>query len=148
MYALRPVVFITLLGLLLAPQAFAEDEKSLFINLTSDQTDRAVMAIALATMVQADEKIPATIFLNVDGVRIADKRLPQKKNAEGKDPQQMLAAFIEAGGTVFICPMCMTNVGGMSSEDIVTGIALAKPETTFPAMFKDNVTVLVLRHQD
>lgn len=142
MNALRPIVLLAMLTLFLCPQAFAEDEKSLFINLTSDETDRAVMAITLATMVLTDEKIPATIFLNVDGVRIADTRMPQKKNVEGKDPQGLLAAFVEAGGTVFICPMCMANVAGMSSENMLPGIALAKPETTFPAMFRENVTVL------
>jgi len=141
---LRPVLILLLITCVVSlPSSLrAEEDQSLFVNLTSDETNRAVMAVALATMVLSEEGIPATIFLNVDGVRLADKRMPQKKNAEGNDPQEMLAAFIEAGGTVMICPMCMANVGGMASEDVIDGIALAKADITFPALFQKNATVL------
>ncbi len=137
--------FLTAIALLLTAttQVLAsESGASLFVNLTSDDLDRAAMAINFSTRVRQQKKIPVTLFLNVEGVRIADKRLPEKKHANGKSLKEMLGNFMQAGGKVIVCPMCMKNVGGMSKADLVSGAVVGSSDVTWPALFADDTTVL------
>ena len=126
-----------------APNAFADDSgKSLFVNLSSDDINRATMAIGFSMRVLKEKKIPVTIFLNVEGVRIADKNIPEHKHATGKSTKEMLAAFIKAGGRVIVCPMCMKNVGGLEKDEIIEGAVIGGSDVTWPALFADGTTVL------
>ena len=136
--------FLTAIALLLTStsQLLASESASLFVNLTSDDLDRAAMAINFSTRVRQQKKIPVTLFLNVEGVRIADKRIPEKTHASGKSLKQMLGSFIEAGGKVIVCPMCMKNVGGMTRSDLVPGAVVGAADVTWPALFADDTTVL------
>jgi predicted peroxiredoxin len=120
----------------------ADVEEKLFVNLTSDEVNRAGMALTFSTRVLQEKKIPVTIFLNVDGVRIADKTLPSPQHPMGKSLQQMLANFIKAGGQVIACPMCMKYVGGLSKENLLEGVEVGGPDVTWPALFSDNTTVM------
>ena len=123
--------------------AFAADSgQKLFVNLTSDEMNRASMAIGISTKVLQKEKIPVTILLNVEAVRIADKNIPEHKHASGKSLKQMLAGFIKAGGRVIVCPMCMENVGGMGKDDLIAGVEVGGPAVTFPALLAEDTTVL------
>ena len=136
--------FLTAVALLLTSttQLLASESGSLFVNLTSDDLDRAAMAINFSTRVRQQKQIPVTLFLNVEGVRIADKRIPEKKHASGKSLKQMLGSFMQAGGKVIVCPMCMKNVGGMTKADLVPGAVVGASNVTWPALFADDTTVL------
>lgn len=134
-------MFIALFLMLIALPASASDKK-LFVNLTSDDTNRAAMAVGMATLVIQKEKIPVTILLNVDAVRLADKTIPQNKYANGKSATEMLAVFMKAGGKVIVCPMCMNNVGGMTNDDLIPGVVTGGPDVTFPALLADDTTVI------
>ncbi|MEE9320772.1 MAG: DsrE family protein [Granulosicoccus sp.] len=132
-----------LVFILISSSVFAaDDEEKLFVNLSSDNIDRAAMAIGFSTKILTQKKMPVTIFLNVEGVRIADKSIPEHVHATGKSLKKMLAAFMEAGGTVLVCPMCMRNVGGLEKMDLIDGVEVGGPEITWPALFADNTTVL------
>lgn len=120
----------------------ATGDKSLFVNLTSDETDRAVMAIALATRVQTEGQHPVTIFLNVDAVKLAHTAMPQIKHSNGRTAQEMLSTFMNGGGRVIICPMCMDNLGGFTGKDLLEGVELGGPTITIPAMMSGDTTVL------
>jgi sulfur relay (sulfurtransferase) complex TusBCD TusD component (DsrE family) len=133
----RLIRFVPLLLVLCAAFPAAAGDDKLFINLTTDEARRAAMAIGFATRVREDKKIPVTIFLNVEGVRLADKNI-----AHCGASQDMLKEFIRDGGRVIICPMCMQAVGGMDKDDLISGVELGSPEVTWPALFDDNVTVL------
>lgn len=100
------------------------------------------MAIGFSTKVLTQKKIPVTIFLNVEGARIADKNIPEHKHANGKSLKEMLAAFMSAGGQVIVCPMCMKNVGGLGKEDLIPGVTVGGPDVTWPALFAEGTTVL------
>lgn len=129
--------------LVFSTTAFASDsEQKLFVNLSSNDMDRAAMAIGFSTKVRTQKKIPVTIFLNVDGVRIADKNIPGHKHANGKTLQEMLTHFMAAGGKVIVCPMCMKHVGGMTKDDLMEGVGVGGPDVTWPALFADDTTVL------
>jgi predicted peroxiredoxin len=69
----------------------ADSNQKLFVNLTSDEINRATMAIAFSTKVLTQKKIPVTIYLTVEGVRIADKNIPEHRHANGKSLKEMLS---------------------------------------------------------
>lgn len=118
----------------------AEDgEKKLFVSLTTDDLDRAAMAVGISSKVLSTEKIPVTIFLSAQGVRWADKNIPQNRYVNGKTIPEMFQAFIKSGGRVIICKMCMKNVGGMKKEEVVEGIEFSG---AISALFADNTRVL------
>jgi predicted peroxiredoxin len=136
-------IILALVCTIALPNTFAgESGKSLFVNLSSDDVNRATMAIGFGTRVLKEKKIPVTIFLNVEGVRIADKNISGPTHANGKAPQKMLAAFIKAGGKVIVCPMCMKNVGGLTKDEIIDGAVIGGSDVTWPALFADGTTVL------
>ena len=117
-------------------------KNGLFVNLTSDEIDRAAMAINFATNVRHETGKPATIFLNNEGVRLVDKNIPQNKHVSGKTIHEMLDSFIDAGGVVLVCPMCMKNVGGLDSSELLDSIIIGTPDYTWTAMFAENVTII------
>lgn len=117
-------------------------EKSLFVNLTSNEMNRAAMAINFATRVRAKKQIPVSIFLNVDGVRLVNRHIPGSTHVSGNTLQEMLIGFMAAGGKVIACPMCMKNVGGMTKADLLEGVLIGSSDVTWPALFADNATVL------
>jgi predicted peroxiredoxin len=135
--------FLVVVLLLASNTAYSADAgQKLFVNLSSDDINRAAMAIGFSTKVRQQKKIPVTIFLNVEGVRIADKNIPGHKHANGKSLKEMLGIFIKAGGQVVICPMCMKHVGGLKKEDLVDGVKIGGPDVTWPALFAEGTTVL------
>jgi sulfur relay (sulfurtransferase) complex TusBCD TusD component (DsrE family) len=135
-------VLFPLLQPALAQEEKENDAKSLFINLTSDQVNRARMAITLAHRVLVEKKIPVTIWLNVEGVRLLDGRLLQPRYGDGKSNLEVLEAFMRDGGTVMVCPMCMKNVGGLEVKDLPKGVILSEMEVFWEKAFAEDVTVL------
>lgn len=127
---------------LVALPASAGMQEKLFVNLTTDDLRSARMALGFASKALQMEKIEkATVFLNVDAVRLADKRLANASEANRK-LQQSLKDFMAAGGTVIICPMCMSAVAGLTAEDLIEGVKLGGPDVTMPAMFDDDTVVV------
>lgn len=136
-------VFLVIFLVLFSGAAFGEDKgQKLFVSLTSNEMNRAAMAISFSTRVLNEKKIPVTIFLNIDGVRIVNKTIPGHKHAEGKTLKEMLAGFMKSGGKVLVCPMCMKNVGGMTKEDLMDGVVVGGSDVTWPALFAEGTTVL------
>lgn len=132
---------IALLALGASTSSMADDsERSLFINLTSREMNRAAMAIVFGHKVLTKKQMPVTIFLNVDGVHLANRNMPQNLHSSGKSLQEMLKGFMADGGRVIVCPMCMKNVGAMSEKDLIDGVVLGGPKTTWKALFADDVT--------
>jgi predicted peroxiredoxin len=117
-------------------------DASLFVNLTSDELNRAAMAIGLATQVRTQAEIPVALFLNVEGVNLADRSRPQHVHANGQTIEAMLQAFMTAGGKVVVCPMCMEHVGGMTADDVIAGAVLGGSDHGTPELLADGVRVL------
>jgi predicted peroxiredoxin len=116
-----------------------DDDKKLFVNLISDDLDRAAMAVSISNKVLSTEEIPVTIFLSAQGVRWVDKNIPQNIYVNGKTIPEMLQGFMKSGGQVILCKMCMENVGGINKEDVIDGV---KFSGAISALFADNTTVL------
>jgi len=114
---------------------------SLFVNLTSDDIHRAGMAISFAqSVLQNGHK--ATIFLNINGVRIATNNIPQHINGiTDKSLQEMLQEFIAQGGTVIACPSCL-KLAGVGEDELMEGVIIGSPQVTQPLLFADDVRVM------
>ncbi len=139
----RVSVWILVFILAATGTALGQDAgKSLFVNLTSNEMNRAAMAITFGNRIRMKKQIPVTIFLNVDGVRLVNRHIPGSTHVSGKTLQQMLTGFMAAGGRVIACPMCMKNVGGMTQADLLDGVLIGSSDVTWPALFADNATVL------
>ena len=137
------MVVFALVFMVFTPSVYASDDgDKLFVNITSDDINKAAMAISFSTKIRTEKKIPVTIFLNVEGVRIADKNIPEHKHSTGKSLKEMLASFMNAGGKVIVCPMCMKNVGGLSKDDLIEGVVVGGSDVTWPALFAKGTTVL------
>lgn len=117
-------------------------EEALMINLTQSETSRAAMAVFLAETMMTEKGLHAAIFLNVDGVRLADKHLPGNTYVDGQTVQQKLQSFMKAGGKVYVCPMCMKNVGGMEEGDLIAGAQVATVEAVYDALYEYDTRVL------
>ena len=79
------MVIFTLVFMAFSQGVYAEtDGEKLFVNITSDNIDKAAMAISFSTKIRMEKKIPVTIFLNVEGVRIADKNIVGHNHSTGK----------------------------------------------------------------
>lgn len=134
------IILLTFLYLAINTSVFADNtEKKLFVNLISDDLDRAAMAIGISNKVLSTKSIKATIFLSAQGVRWADKNIPQNSYVNGKTIHEMLQDFMKSGGQVILCKMCMNNVGGIKQSEVIEGI---KFTGTLEALFADNTTVL------
>lgn len=136
------VLLVVFLVLFSVSAVSADNDQKLFVNLTSDEINRAAMAISFSSRVLTQKKIPVTIFLNVEGVKLVDKNIPGHKHVNGKTLKEMLAGFIKSGGQVIVCPMCMKNVGGLSKHDLIDGVVVGGADVTWPALFAKGTTVL------
>ena len=143
-----PLLLVTLAalgGLLaLAGGAGADDEagaRTLFYNVTTDESWPAGMALGQAAMAQ-EAGYRVVVFLNVRGVYLASKaRGHDTFSGSAKTAPQALEALVAGGAVVQICPMCMQKAG-LAEEDLVPGIKLASAEATFPVMTDPATTVV------
>lgn len=120
----------------LAAPVLAGDADPLFINLTTDDPHRANMGITFGKN-QLERGHPLTIFLNDKGVFIG-----AKANAATFDEhQEKLAAMIDKGALVLVCPMCMKHYG-VAEADLISGAQVGNPELTGGALFKDDTQTL------
>ena len=133
-------VLLTFICLGVNSTVFADDDgKKLFVNLVSDDLDRAAMAVSISNKVLSTKDIQVTIFLSAQGVRWVDKNIPQNTYANGKTIPDMLQAFMKSGGQVIACKMCMKNIGGFDENDVIDGV---KFTGALSALFADDTTVL------
>jgi len=134
------ITMLTFLCIVASNSVLAEaNDERLFVNLTSDEINRATMAIVFGTRVLTERNIPVTIHLTVEGTRIADKNIPDKTNANGDSLKELLSQFMDRGGRVFVCGMCMKNIGGINEDELIEGVQI---EGGMSALFEPNSTVV------
>jgi predicted peroxiredoxin len=103
-------------------------DTTLFMNLTTDDTWTATMALTYAGKVR-EAGYPVVVFLNVRGVHVASKNFPPDRYGPGdKTPKELLEGLIAAGATVYVCPVCSKNAG-LAEADWVDGAKPGGPET-------------------
>lgn len=125
------LAFVVLAGSVSAP-VFAGATDPLFVNMTTDDSHRANMAISFGKN-QLERGHPLTIFLNDKGVLVGSKA----NAAKFAEQQKMITEVLGKGGVVLICPMCMKHYG-VKETDLLAGVKVGNPELTGSALFKDN----------
>lgn len=112
--------------------SFAAEGDPLFINLTTDDPHRANMGITFGGN-QLERGHPLTIFLNDRGVLVGTKAGANRFASHHK----ALAAMIDKGATVLICPMCMKHYG-VNPGEVLPGIKVGNPDLMEAALFRPN----------
>lgn len=138
----KSIITLTFLGLCIIGSGSvvaADNEQRLFVNLSSDEVNRATMAIVFGTRVLTEMNMPVTIHLTVEGTRIADRNIPETTNANGDSLKELLSQFMDRGGRVFVCGMCMENVGGIDEDELIDGV---QTEGGMSAIFEPGTTVV------
>lgn len=114
----------------------ADNNDPLFINLTTDNSHRADMAISFGNN-QLKRGHPLTIFLNDKGVFIGSK----ENSAKFVEQQKMLGELMNKGATLLICRMCMKHYD-VKETDLLPGLKMSNPDITGNALFQDNTKTL------
>jgi sulfur relay (sulfurtransferase) complex TusBCD TusD component (DsrE family) len=116
--------------------AAADTHGSLFVNLTTDESHRADMAMGFSkAMMERDH--PVVVWLNDKGVFIASKEHAGKF----AEQQKMLSALMSKGATVIACPMCMKHYG-VKEADLIEGVKVGNPDLTGDLLFKEDSKAL------
>lgn len=109
-------------AMLLAPNAEAENDNYLLINLTSYTTPESRKAIDYAKA-ELQKGRPVIIYLEEGSVMVA-----AKSNAKQfKDQQQHLTELMKNGAIVAVCPHCLKRYK-ISDSDLLPGIQIAEVE--------------------
>lgn len=128
------------------PSCAEESKGGLFVNLTTDDTWAATKAIMFAhqKVLKRGYK-PVAIWLNVRGIYLGDKKRASHVHGLMKDKNQsiqdMLAAFMNDGGTVIACSAC-SKAAGLVHDDFIEGITMGNPETVSEILFDPAVKTL------
>jgi predicted peroxiredoxin len=141
-FAFRYLPFFVLLCLsVLTLSASAGEKKTIFYNVTTDDTWATGMATGQAAQaMKSGYKV--VIFLNVRGVYLAAKsRTLDAFSGTGKTPQAVLTDLIKGGARVIICPMCMKKAG-IAESDLLEGAEMGGPKVTFPLMTAEDTVVI------
>ncbi len=117
--------------------------RALLVNITTDDTWTANMAISLAhTALRSGEAHSVTIFLNVRGVYLADSdRLPATEGNSELNIHQKLINFMADGGNVVACPSC-SREAGLTQDDYLEGVVLGEPGGILPFLLDHNTAVM------
>lgn len=132
--SLKLAVIAALTSLSLSTLAGVNDP--LFVNLSTDETHRASMAINFGKHHSANGH-PLTIFLNDKAVMLGVKA----GSTKFADQQQALIEVISSGALVIMCPMCLKQAG-FTEADLITGVKLGSPKVTGDALFKDGTKTI------
>jgi len=132
---MKKLVRLLLLGMIFAVFSVGGDKDPLFVNLTTDQGHRSLMAVQFSSKMMAKGH-PLTIYLNDKGVLLASKKF-----ARYSDVQSKLNDAIKNGAKVYICPVCMQEYG-VEGEDLLSGLIIGNADLLNQALFADNTKTM------
>ncbi|MGE0626873.1 MAG: DsrE family protein [Hyphomicrobiaceae bacterium] len=117
------------------------EKPGLFVNLTSDDTWRGWMALHFAWRTQ-QQGHPTTVFLNLEAVRWAWTRFPDKTlDGIQTPPKTALANLLRDGGTVLICGPCIKRLG-IPAKELAAGVRMGAPGLTQSIMLKEGTRII------
>lgn len=130
---------ITLAALIsTASLAHAEDgpfDDHVFVSITSPDINQVGMMMEMANAALKTDR-QSTVVLGADGFRNALREGPQNVFAgRDKTPRQMLTEYMEAGGKVHVCGLCL-NMYGIEKSDLIDGVELTNGGKVLDAMFE------------
>ena len=121
------LLIASILALTLSVAASAE---SLLVHLShgTDNLHAASMALKVAT-VGAQNGLEVTLFLDLEGVRIIDKRQPLDLQWGGSSTLEVLLGnYLKSKGKILVCPHCC-QAAGIEPENLRSGAQILDAET-------------------
>ena len=119
------VATLSLITVGLTNHVFAQENSNLVVHITRgnpenpDDVHAASMGLTLANAFQ-DAGRNVTLFLDVKGVNLAVSEPPAGLN----ETSSLIQSFISNGGSVYVCPHCLT-VAGYTPENVISGVKIA-----------------------
>jgi len=101
-----------------APEAVAQKQK-MIVHLKHGTDDLHAVSMALTLGAEMARKGAAvTLFVDLEGVRIADPRQPLglRWGAQDRTIAQLYDNFVASGGEVLVCPHCAEAAGLRTGE--------------------------------
>lgn len=96
------------------------------ISHYSDNLHAASMGLSLATNLLGGAKV--TLFLDLEGVRLADTRAPQGLRWGDSAPiAELYDGFVKAGGSVVICAHC-AHAAGLEAASLRPGARIGSDD--------------------
>lgn len=119
-----------LVGGAAAVPARAGDTDPLFINLSTDEPQRALAGLTFG-LHQHESGHPLTLFLNDRGVLLG-ARAHADQLAE---PQRLVVELMRRGAVVLIAPLSMTHYG-VRADDLLPGVQISNRKLSGDALFQ------------
>ena len=116
-------------GTATAAEAEAQAAQRIVVHLGhySDDLHAVHMALSLAGSLRK-AGADVTLFLDLEGVRLADARVPQDLRwGRGGSMAEGYDAFVAAGGQVLICPHC-AHAAGLEAAHLRKGARIASDD--------------------
>ena len=114
----------------------------LYINLQSGREDlhRVNMAFQMARGQRALGR-PVTMFFNINAPELATTSLTEALKWRDNDPiKTQLAALIESGVKILVCPTCSADQG-VTADQLVSGARMANPQLNAAELQPGTVTM-------
>jgi predicted peroxiredoxin len=116
----------------------------LLIHCTHGKEDaeRAILPFIVGNVaVTADQQ--ATIFLTIEGVRLATKGYAEEVNKEGFTPlKDIMQSFIANGGKIWACGAC-TKPRGITEADLIEGAQIVTAANVVEAIVNGSISCTV-----
>lgn len=136
------LALLLVLAAMLPVQAQAKAPERLLLNVTTDSLERGAMALAFAQAALRERDAEVVVYLNVDGVRLANETAARRTFGDNQSLQQMLRDFMKYGGRVLACKLCLERVAGLNDSNLLKGIEVVEPHIVMTLLFRPNVAVL------
>jgi len=106
------------------------NEQKVVVHLSKFTNDlhAANMALKIGTAL-AEKGASVMLFLDLEGVRLVDKRQPNDMTwGSGDSVKALYEDFVNSGGTVMVCPHC-ANAAGLTPDDLRTGAKIGSNDS-------------------
>lgn len=135
-FASRLLLPIALIVTAAGMPAFAAEPPSLFLNLTTDNSQRSETGLIFARD-QMARGHALTVLLNDQAVRMGSST--NLRNFVNQ--QKLLRELMGKGAVVLVCRVCMRHYG-VTEASLMQGMQLDDPQRVGEALFRDNTRTL------
>jgi predicted peroxiredoxin len=126
---------MALLAGVIAGTPSADDPQKIVVHLKhyTDDLHAAFMAVKLAGAFK-EKGADVTMFVNLEGVRLVDRGTPlDMKWGHSKELTAYFESYINAGGTVLVCPHC-AMAAGLEAKDLREGARIGTEQEVVDLM--------------
>jgi predicted peroxiredoxin len=141
---IRIISLLVLLNVFVFSHAVLAQEtaqpRQVVIHLTQFSSDlHAVnMALKFGTMA-ANAGANVTLFLDLDGVRLADARQPLNLTwGHGDSVATLFDAYVKSGGRILVCPHCAHAVG-LEADNLRQGATMSDEKALLSILMEADV---------